>query len=202
MAQSFSVERVESVLLAKIESKLSKLRHRQLALAAQITVANSLLLGCIWYLIVIWAGKRTFFTKLQLTIDQFLWAVRSRVARATGSQPKEDGRLGLITVEAHYDALTSNLMIWIMAEGVHPLRMILQEHIKQVVESRWGIADLSWLVSKCGTMQIEGSAPWRNLCQGWTSLKPLQFYAHANQPILKNGGTYHCGGLTSTISMA
>lgn len=106
-------------------------------------------------------------------INRFLWAGRSWVARATVLLPKSEGRRELISVEAQYNALTSNLMLWVMAEGEHPLCQILQSHIKTMSERRWGIADLTWLVTKCGTMQLEGSAPWRNLCTSWMGLKAM-----------------------------
>lgn len=64
-------------------------------------------------------------------------------------------------------------MLWIMAEGNHPLRTFLRSHIRVASGRRWGTLDLSWLVSKCGIMQISGSAPWQNLCIGWMSLKKM-----------------------------
>lgn len=82
--------------MSELEGRIAKLKTRQLALAARITVANSLLLGSLRYLIVIWAGKRIFLSKLQKVIDGFIWAGRSRVARAMVSLPKEDGGLGII----------------------------------------------------------------------------------------------------------
>lgn len=71
--QSFSTDRVENALMSKLEGRIAKLRNRQLALAARIIVANALLLGSLWYLIVVWAGKRSFLAKLQRVIDCFVW---------------------------------------------------------------------------------------------------------------------------------
>lgn len=56
-AQSLSVERIESELVSKLDGRIKKLRTRHLALAARITIANSLLLGCIWYMLTVWAKK-------------------------------------------------------------------------------------------------------------------------------------------------
>lgn len=81
------------------------------------------------------------------------------------------GGLGLIGVEAKYDALSHSFMLWLLAEEEHPLRLILRSHIAQISEKRWGTADTAWIVSNCGTMQLTGSAPWKNLCKGWTHLK-------------------------------
>lgn len=49
---TINVDQVEAILVDKIESRIVKLKPRQLALAARITVANSILLGCLWYLIM------------------------------------------------------------------------------------------------------------------------------------------------------
>lgn len=79
-AQTIVAEKIEQLLITKLESKITKLRARQMALAARILVANTLLLGCVWYLITVWAGARIFLKKIQRIIDNFVWAGRSRVA--------------------------------------------------------------------------------------------------------------------------
>lgn len=118
-----------------------------------------------------WAGKRGFLKKIQRLIDKFVWAGRSHVVRATVALPKAEGGLGLIRVEEQYNALTNNLMVWILKPGDHPLRFILQGHIRKASSRRWGIAYLTWIVSKCGNLQMGGSAPWQNLCKGWALVK-------------------------------
>lgn len=85
------------MLLTKLENRMIKLRARQLTLAAQITIANTLLLGCIWYLITVWAGQPCFLGKLQRLINIFIWAGRSRVVRGTVALPRAEGGLGLFT---------------------------------------------------------------------------------------------------------
>lgn len=161
--ETINVEQVETLLVDKLETRIEK--PRQLALAARITVANSLFLGCLGYLLMMWAGKRCFLRKLQSIIDGFVCSGRSRVARVTVALPRFEGGLGLIGVEDQYHALTQNLTIWITAIGDHPL---LQNHIKLVSASRWGTPDLSWLVSKS---RWGGSALWQRICQGWAKLK-------------------------------
>lgn len=61
-AQTIVVEQLEALLLDKLETRLCKLRERNLTLAARILVANTLLLSCIWYLLSVWAGQRPFLT--------------------------------------------------------------------------------------------------------------------------------------------
>lgn len=118
-------------------------------------------------------GRNIHHSLLMLGEMLFIWTGRARVARATVNLPKEDGGLGIIGVTAQYDSLTNGLMIWIMAEGVHPLRTILRSHIMEASERRWGTKDLSWLVSKCRTIQMQISAQWKNLWKGWSGLKKL-----------------------------
>lgn len=68
-AQTLSVARIESALVTKLDIRIEKLRVRHMTLAARIIVANSLLMGCIWYMITVWAGKRTFLLQLQRTFN-------------------------------------------------------------------------------------------------------------------------------------
>lgn len=168
-AQTMSVELIETTVTEKLESRIIKFKARQLTLAARISVANSLLMGCIWYLLTIWAGKRAFLLKLQKIIESFVWAGRSRVKTVT--LPRTDGGLNLMGIEAQYHALSANFMLWIMALGTHPLRTILRGHIAEASLRGWGIQDLSWLFSKCGSVKLTGSPTWLNICKGWAVLK-------------------------------
>lgn len=55
--------------------------------------------------------------------------------------------------------------------GDHPLRSILRGYIGEVSQRRWGLADLSWVVTSSGWMKMEGSGTWNNICKGWQGLK-------------------------------
>lgn len=171
VAQTLSCEKMETMITEKLDGKLAKMRLRHLNLAARVTVANSILLGCLWYLLSVWSGKLQFLNLLQKRIDAFVWAGRSRVARSTVLLPKNVGGLGLVGVVEQYRALTGNLFMWIVTDAIHPLRAILQGHIREASRRRWGLDDLTWVVSKCGNVQITGSAPWRNICKGWAEIK-------------------------------
>lgn len=80
IAQTISLEWLESFMLLKLETRFLKLKARFLTLAARVTVTNGLILGCVWYLLIMWAGKDTFLSKLQRLVDWYVWAGRSRVA--------------------------------------------------------------------------------------------------------------------------
>lgn len=87
------------------------------------------------------------------------------------SLPPAAGGLGLVNVAAHYQALTSSIMIWTSLNDPHLVRQILQGHIKEVSMKRWGTQDLAWIVSKCGTLKMPGSSRWQNICRGWGILR-------------------------------
>lgn len=115
-AQTLSVSRIEGSLVTKLESRIGKLRDRHLTLAARIVIANSLLMGCIWFMLTIWAGKRKFLLQLQRIVDRFVWKGRSRVNRATTVLPKNEGGLNLLRVEAQYSALAGNFFLWLLRD--------------------------------------------------------------------------------------
>lgn len=171
VAQTIAQEILETSLLTKVEGKITKFKARGLTLASRLIVANSLILGCIWYLLILWAGADSFLKKLQRLVDHFLWDGRNRVAGAFTSLSKQEGGLGLINITAQYRALAGNFMVWVAMHGEHPLRRILQGHIGQASLRRWGNKDLTWMVSTCGHMKMAGSSTWKNLCRGWESLR-------------------------------
>lgn len=138
VAQTIAVQNLENRLTLKLESRIVKLNVRKLSLAARILVANSLLLGCIWYLITVWAGKREFLGRLQRMVDKFVWAGRSRVDRATIAKPRAEGGLGLLSVEAQFQALSSRIMLWILGEGNHPLQRNSPRSHSECVSEKMG----------------------------------------------------------------
>lgn len=170
-AQSISNVRLEETIQTKVDNKLHKIQNRQLTLAARVTVANSVLLGCVWYFLFVWSGKECFLNCIQGKVDRFVWAGRSRVARAVATLPTSARGLGLINLAAQYRALTGSLMIWTTLNDPHPLRQILQCHIKEVSMRRWGTPDLAWIVTSCGTMRMSGSKTWQSICRGWGRMK-------------------------------
>lgn len=62
-------------------------------------------------------------------------------------------------------------MVWVALHGDHPLLKISQGHIGGVSHRRWGIADLTWMVSEFGYMKMGGSSTWKNICPGWETLQ-------------------------------
>lgn len=144
-----------------------------LSFAARLMVANCIIMGCIWYLLILWAGEGTFMSKLQRMVDRFVWKGRNRVARATVTLGKAEEGLGQIDIAAQYRTLTGSLIIWVTSNGPHPLKQILRDQIGRLSQRRWGSVDLTWVVSQCGSMTAEGSTTWRNICRGWQGFKPF-----------------------------
>lgn len=110
-AQTLSVPRIESEIITKLEGRITKLDERHLTLAARIAIANSLLLGCIWFMLTVWAGKSEFLKKIQRMVERFVWKGRLRVRGSTTALPKEDGGLNILGIEAQFRALTGKFMI-------------------------------------------------------------------------------------------
>lgn len=82
--------------MQKMESRITKFETHHLSLPARIMIANSLILGCLWHVLIMWAGEDSFLKKLQRMVDHFIWRGRSRIARAMASLPKMDGGMGFI----------------------------------------------------------------------------------------------------------
>lgn len=148
MAETIALERLQSFLTKKLESRISKYQQIALSFAARVLVANSLILGCIWYLLILWAGEERFLKRLQQMVDSFIWQGRNQVARATITLGTAEGGLGQIGIVAQYRAVTGSLIIWVTMSGHHPLRSILRGHIETLSQRRWGTADLSWVVTQ------------------------------------------------------
>lgn len=168
---------MEKLVHTPISTSISKLEKRQLSLVGRILAANSLILSTIWYVLTLWAGDLAFLTKLQRLIETFVWVGRSRVNRDTITQSKHNGGLGLILIIERYRArdraIAGNMMIWVMGQENHPLRLILRSHIKGLSMAKWGNHDFTWMMTQGGGHGSQGSAVWRNLCKAWSSLKPL-----------------------------
>lgn len=140
-AQTIAMRRLEAVILAKIESKLNKFKPCCLTLAARIVVANGLVMGWLWFLLIMWAGEASFLRKLQKLVDNFVWTGRSLVRIAIVSLPIAEGGLGQICIADQYKALSGSIILWVSLTEQHPLRGILQGHITQVSQQRWGTPD-------------------------------------------------------------
>lgn len=57
IAESIAQERIEISLTQKLKSRITKFEMHHLSLPARITIANSLILGCLWYVLIMWHGQ-------------------------------------------------------------------------------------------------------------------------------------------------
>lgn len=172
VAGEFLVDLIEAQVLARIKARLVKLQGKFLSLAARITVANGLILSSLWYLITLWPGDLEFFNLIQKRLAAFVWAGRPRVDRNTICQSKARGGLGMLSIIEQYRAMAGKLMVWILGPGTHPLRTILRAHIQELSKRKWGVEDMSWVVTMGGSPLSFGSPSWQNLCKAWSALKP------------------------------
>lgn len=79
--------------------------------------------------------------------------------------------MGLISIADQQRALTGSLMLWVALNDNHPLRTILQSHIRKFSWKCWHTRDLLWLVSPCGHLQGEGFDTWQHICRTWEGLR-------------------------------
>lgn len=77
MAHSITQERLETTLIQKVESRIVKYQPMALSFAARVMVANCIIMGCIWYLLILWAGDERFLQRLQRMVDHFVWKGRN-----------------------------------------------------------------------------------------------------------------------------
>lgn len=73
MAEWIAMQRLEELMLSKLEAKLCKLKACCLTLAARVVVANGLVMSCLWFLFIMWAGNVKFLLRLQSLVDNFVW---------------------------------------------------------------------------------------------------------------------------------
>lgn len=85
--------------------------------------------------------------------------------------PKEDRGLGLISIKAQTIALACKTILGIVAEGEHTLQSIYMAKIGALSCKRWGIDDLSWMVSKCRVLLEDESKLWTNYYWAWNMNK-------------------------------
>lgn len=137
-AQTLSIARIETTLITKLETQIAKLRERHLVMAARVIITNLLLLGCIWFMLTVWIGKKEFLKKIQRIVDHFVWMGRSKVRGSTTALPREEGGLNVLSVEAQYNALTGTFILWLMMSEEHPMRTILHNHIHAASWRHWG----------------------------------------------------------------
>lgn len=60
IAKPIAMKRLEEILLAKLVTKIEKLKSCCLPMATCITVANGLIMGSLWFLLMMCAPKVSF----------------------------------------------------------------------------------------------------------------------------------------------
>lgn len=89
----------------------------------------------------------------------------------TIQRPKDQGRLGLISVVAHTHAMAGILILWTIGDGDHPMQCIYMVKIGELSLQRRGVSNYSWVVAKCRTLAIDESKIWLNMTHLWNKLK-------------------------------
>lgn len=59
--------------------------------------------------------------------------------------PKNLESIGLISFLQYIKVLVARLVLWACKKGAHPVKMLLQEHIREMFEKNWGTKIFTWV---------------------------------------------------------
>lgn len=113
-----------------LDKKLVLLRLRPHSFMARVLVVNQVLMGSLWYLLTVWCGSVRELHDIRMVLINFLWAGQEISARhsikfQTLAISKMEGGVGLISFEPQVAALSARLIRFVMADGKHPLQLLL-----------------------------------------------------------------------------
>lgn len=146
------------------------------SLIGRITTINNLLLNSLWFSIALWVGSDSELKAYEKEIIRFLWSrqgwrKRHRVVRAVLYLLRQEGHLGVLSIQQQWRALVGNFLLLAMHLGSHPLQIILRSLIQQLYFKRWGLPDYSWALISCQTLPTQCSNIWLNICKAWNHIK-------------------------------
>lgn len=103
-------------------------------------------------MVALWTRDFAQLHQFGKCIKDFVWSGQyvgkfPRVNYDTITRPKDEGRLGLISVEAHFIAMVGKTILWAAATGNHTLQWIIQAKLGELSERRWDTNDFTWLIS-------------------------------------------------------
>jgi hypothetical protein len=88
---------VEAQLIMKIQQQCGLYAQRHLSLRGKVTVANTLILSQLWYILRLVSFPKAFFSKIRSLIYQFVCrGIKPGLRYATLCQPLDQGGLGLL----------------------------------------------------------------------------------------------------------
>ncbi|KAL3676801.1 hypothetical protein R1sor_026749 [Riccia sorocarpa] len=92
---------------------------------------------------------------------------RHRVAEVILHQKKQDGGLGLLSIQAQAQAFVAKLIRWTFTPGQHPLKAWVQAAFESVANLRWGASHLTWMSTPSKGSWPPMSPLMLHICKVW-----------------------------------
>ncbi|KAL3689494.1 hypothetical protein R1sor_015803 [Riccia sorocarpa] len=160
-------EAIFQTVYQKILNRINSPKNKSTTIDSRVIIANQLLYGIIWFVLLLWAANRGKIRALEGLIRRFIRGgdenskSRHHVAETILHQPKRDGGLGLISLQAQVQAFSAKTIRWAYVPGPHPLK--------------------AWLLSqrKGGVLRTIPGSPRRPQGPGRRSLQSWSTFAKA-----------------------
>lgn len=168
--------RMTTQLRVKLERGLQQLRINPRSLIGRATAINNLILSSLWFAIALWVGSDEDLWAFEKEITRFLWFGQGRgkwycVAKFIIYLLKQEGGLGVLSIQQQRRALVGKFILWAMRPRLHPLQCILWASIQWLSLKKWGLEGYSWVFLPCHMLLAKGSNIWMSLCKLWNCIK-------------------------------
>lgn len=165
-------------LRVKLERGLQQLQINPTSLIGRVTTINNLILSSLWFVVALWVGLDSELKAYEKEITRFLWSEqgqrkRHRVVEFILYLLRENGGLGVLSIQHQWHALAGKFILWAMKPGLHPLQVILRASIQHLSYKRWGLLDYSWALVPCNILPKECSNICTNICRSWNYIKKV-----------------------------
>ncbi|KAL3675310.1 hypothetical protein R1sor_025258 [Riccia sorocarpa] len=147
--------------------------NRSSTIHGRIVIANHIMYGIIWFILPLWAGGKSMLRTLETLILRYVWGgtdyvkKRHRVSEKLLHQRKEDGGLGLMSLQAQIQAFTAKTIRWAYSPGKHPLKSWLLAKFEDIAQLRWGSSHHTWTVTPSKGLWPAMSPILLHICQVW-----------------------------------
>ncbi|KAL3689674.1 hypothetical protein R1sor_015983 [Riccia sorocarpa] len=172
-------ETIYQITLQKIKKRLNCHSSRSTTLHGRVVIANHFIYGVIWFILPLWSGNRARLRALETLILRYVWGgdestkAGHKVAEKVLHQPKNEGGLGLMFMQAQTQAFVAKTIQWALTPGTHPLKAWLRAKFSAIAELRWGSTLHTWITSPSKGAWPVLSLLIRHICNIWQGTAKL-----------------------------
>ncbi|KAL3676620.1 hypothetical protein R1sor_026568 [Riccia sorocarpa] len=176
---SLDEESIYEVARQKVLKKINCPFNRSTTIHGRVVIANHIIYGILWFVIPLWSGNRANLRNLEKLILSYVWGGNEtthkchRVAENLLHQRKQDGGLGLISLQAQMQSFLAKLLRWAYVPGAHPLKAWLIAQFNAVALLRWGATHYTWVTSPSKGSWPTLSPIMLHVCKMWQSTAKL-----------------------------